>query len=292
MRAFTKKSIKDLLQNETEKKLVDLIVYNIGRNEYPRFEEWFDKKEKLNITKIYDCQTGIKINWKKFGNFSMAKSYTDFLKHSRFRDGDNIDGVDLNRIANSRTRKGIPNIFDSGKMTLGSYKRMASPGIIRLNIDNIQISFWTKVFKLICKKNYSFTREKIEELAKLAIYKTLFHELFHHFIDVQSYLSENYRYDFETDEALAVAFSRIQIGYETKNHSYISDYLDLAYSYTLDGYKDWVKYKGEEQFIHELIKYIAIDRDLITLGQEITPIVEGLLYSVIENSNAEVNISF
>ena len=38
MRIFSKKSIKDLLKYEPEKKLIDQIVYNIGRNGYPTFE--------------------------------------------------------------------------------------------------------------------------------------------------------------------------------------------------------------------------------------------------------------
>jgi hypothetical protein len=283
MRAFTKKSIKDLLQYEPEKKLIHQIVYNIGRNGYPTFEDWFDKKQKLNIDKIFDCNSGVKFDWSEFGNFSKATSYVDFISPSnRFMNSeeDIIDGE----------KRRIPRIVDGGWMTLGSFRRMNSPSIITLYLDNIQISFWTIIFKLICSKKYKFTQEKIEELAKLAIYKTLFHELFHLYIDAQSYLSEHYIYNFKIDEALAVAFSRIQIGYETKNHSFISDYLDLAYSYTSDGYKDWVNYKGEEQFIHKLIEYIAIDKNLIDLGQEVTPIVEGLLYSIIENPNTEVNI--
>jgi len=283
MRIFSKKSIKDLLKYEPEKKLIDQIVYNIGRNGYPTFEDWFDKKQKLNIDKIFDCNSGVKFDWSEFGNFSKATSYIDFISPS-------------NRFMNyeeeifDREKRRIPRIVDGGSMTLGSFRRMNSPSIITLYLDNIQISFWTIIFKLICTKKYKFTQEKIEELAKLAIYETLFHELFHLYIDAQSYLSEHYIYNFKIDEALAVAFSRIQIGYETKNHSYISDYLDLAYSYTSDGYKDWVNYKGEEQFIHKLIEYIAIDKNLIDLGQEVTPIVEGLLYSIIENPNTEVKI--
>ena len=41
---------------------------------------------------------------------------------------------------------------------------------------------------------------------------------------------------------------------------------------------------------NSFIEYIAIDKNLIDLGQEVTPIVEGLLYSIIENPNTEVNI--
>jgi hypothetical protein len=42
MRAFTNKSIRELFQQGSEKKLVDKIVYNIGRNGYPTFKDWFD----------------------------------------------------------------------------------------------------------------------------------------------------------------------------------------------------------------------------------------------------------
>lgn len=284
MRQINKKTIKQILEIP-EKELVNIIVYNLGRGaEYRNFENWFDNKEKLDYSSIYDCKTGLKFDWASYGNLSKAKSYVDFL-------GTDFDYNEPIKESIDGGRK-MPQEVDVNVRTLGSYRRMQSPGRITLNIDNIQISFWSIIFKLICDKGYTFTREKIEELAKLSIYKTLYHELFHHFIDVQSYLSKDYSYDFEVDEALAVAFSRLLVGYETKfNHTYISDFLELSYSYKLRGYRDWVNYKAEEQFVLKVIDYIKIDKKLIFKGQQITPIVDALMYSIVENPNVVVHVN-
>lgn len=285
MKQIKKQTIKQILEIP-EKQIIDRIVYNLNRKGfYDTFDKWFDNKEKLNIKDIYDCYSGLKFAWSTYGNLSKAISYVDFLgqkenlieEHS-FEGGNHFRGMHK-----------YPDEVDTQVFTLGSYRRMRSPGLITINIDNIQVCFWSIIFKLVCERNYKFTREKTEELAKLFFYKTLYHELFHHYIDVQSHLSENYKYDFATDEALAVAFSRILVGYETKfNHTYISEFLDLSYSYNLVGYKDWVNYKSEEQFLIKVIDYIAIDVNLINKGQETLPIVEALIYAIVESPNVEV----
>ncbi len=267
--------------------LIQMLVYNLFPYEYNReftakriqFEPWFDKKDKLIKDQICSCNNddSTLIYWSKYGNQSPFKSYKDFLSEREdrnFRDFSN-------------------EISDLRMNTLGTYRRMRSPGLITINIDNMQIFFWSIICELSCKNRYTFTREKIEELARLCILKTLYHELFHHFTDVQSYISRNFRYDYFTEEALAVACSRHMVGFEAQNNTpFVSDFLNLAYSYTIPGYRDWVDYKSDEQFLLKLSEYIEIIDPLSQKGQEITPIAEALLYSVFENPNTEFKLEF
>ena len=81
------------------------------------------------------------------------------------------------------------------------------------------------------------------------------------------------------------------IKFETQgNQAFVSDFLELAYSYTLPGYCDWIEYKSDEQFLLKLSEYITILKPLSILGQEVTPITESMLYSVFENPNIDFRI--
>lgn len=274
---------------DVKKILRDLIVYNVGRNSelgrgttYPKFENWFDEKEKLKIVYLFDCVNNrFYDDWGKFGNFSRARNFRDFL---------NIENEFLNRdVPNTQ----LPFLLDDHENYLGSYRRMNSKGIVSLNADNLQVFFWSIVFELACKQRYIFTREKIEELAMLCVEKTLYHELFHHFTDVHSYVVYGFRYDYVTEEAMAVACSRLLVGFESKsNQAYVSDFYDLAYSYNSRGYRDWINFKSDEQFLLNLISYMKIDPVLTQMGQELLPLVESMLYSIIENPNVRCNIVF
>jgi hypothetical protein len=287
MRTLNKRLQKDI-ENFKLNDLIQMLVYNIFPNEYKReyairriqFEHWFDKKDKLIKDQICACSNNhdsTLIEWSKYGNQSPFKSYRDFLSEREdrnFRDFSN-------------------EISDLRMNTLGTYRRMRSPGLITINIDNMQIFFWSIICELSCKNRYTLTREKIEELARLCILKTLYHELFHHFTDVQSYITRKFRYDYFTEEALAVACSRHMVGFEAQNNTpFVSDFLNLAYSYTMPGYRDWVDYKSDEQFLLKLSEYIEIIDPLSQMGQEITPISESLLYAVFENPNTEFQIEF
>ena len=271
----------------TKKILRELIVYNTGRQNlinggfvYPNFEHWFDEKEKLNIDYLFECATGkFRHDWEVFGNFSKARSFRDFL---------NIE-TDIPNMDRPNTQQ--PVSLDDHKNYLGSYRRMNSKGVISLNADNLQVFFWSIIFELACKQRYIFTKEKIEELAMLCIEKTLYHELFHHFTDVHSYVLNRFQYDYCTEEAMAVACSRLLVGFESKsNQAYVSDFHELAYSYNSRGYRDLIYFKSDEQFLLNLISYMKIDNNLSRMGQELLPLVEAMLYSIIENPNVRCNI--
>ena len=289
MRELNKK-LKKILPGFELDELVKFVVYNNydwyrNRNNRDRmsrepFENWYDNKDRLNKDLICDCDQrlcGTTIDWNRYGNPSNFRNYLDFLEL-------NADNLNIQRE--------FPFIFDNEANLLGTYQSMQSPGIITLNMNNIQIFFWSIICTLSCQKGYVFTREKIEELAKLCILKTLYHELFHHVIDAQKYFLADYRYDYYIDEALAVACSRHMVGFEAKfNLPYVSDFLDLAFSYSQPGYRDWINYKSDEQFLLGLSRYTRIDRHLVPLGQEVTHIAEGILYSIFENPNVRVEIN-
>lgn len=290
MRAFNKK-LKRSLPGFDLDELIRFVVYNDHQFRYNRnfsnqqsrviFENWFDNKEKLIKEMICACNgrsSDTIIDWYKYGNSSKYRSYRDFM-----RSNSDVPNFEEN----------FPQIFDGTSNCLGTYRRMRSPGLITLNLDNIQVFFWSIICSLACEKGYIFTREKIEELAKICILKTLYHELFHHAIDAQRYFLNDYQYDYFLDEALAVACSRHLVGFEAQfNLPFVSDFLDLAYAYEQPGYKDWVKYKSDEQFLIGLTRYTRIDRNLTHLGQETTPIAEGILYSIIENPNVQIELNF
>jgi hypothetical protein len=289
MRALNKK-LKKYLNGFELDELIKFVVYNELNwyknrnysNRQPRelFENWFDKKDRLIKDLICNCDKkdgNTTIDWLRYGNKCKFKRYRDFLE---------LDTDIINR------EQIFPNIFDESMNCLGTYRSMSSPGLITLHMDNIQVFFWSIICSLTCEKGYVFTREKIEELAKLCILKTLYHELFHHVIDAQKYFLNNYHYDYYIDEALAVACSRHLVGFEAQfNLPFVSDFLDLAYSYNQPGYRDWVKYKSDEQFLIGLSRYTGIDRRLMQIGQETTPIAEGILYSIFENPNVVIEIN-
>jgi hypothetical protein len=270
-----------------KKSLRELIVYNKGRNEYtkggfgyPIFEHWFDEKDKLDVDYLFDCANGrFRHNWNEFGNFSKARNFRDFL---------NIESdLPFMDLPNSQQ----PVTLDDHLNYLGSYRRMNSKGLVSLNADNLQVFFWSIIFELACKQRYIFTKEKIEELTMLCIEKTLYHELFHHFTDANSYVVNGFKYDYCTEEAMAVACSRLLIGFESKsNQAYVSDFYELAYSYNSRGYRDWINFKSDEQFILNLISYMRIDNNLSRMGQELLPLAEAMLYAIMENPNVNCKV--
>jgi hypothetical protein len=234
----------------------------------------------LNIDYLFDCGSGrFRYDWKVFGNFSSARNLKDFL---------NIESeLPLMDLPNSQ----LPLTLDDHNNYLGSYRRMNSKGVVSLNADNLQVFFWSIIFELACNQRYIFTKEKIEELAMLCVEKTLYHELFHHFTDANSYVVNGFRYDYCTEEAMAVACSRLLVGFESKsNQSYVSDFYELAYSYKSRGYCDWINFKSDEQFLLNLISYMRIDQNLTRMGQELLPLAEAMLYAIMENPNVTFKV--
>jgi len=280
-----------------EEQAIQLVAFNLGRGYTPTFEDWFDNNEKLDLTKIFDCASQqFKFDFNKYGNNSTHRGAASILSGKGMPNDDNLNEKNYDI---PREDDGRPEETDDPDGWLGSYRRMQSPGILRLNLDNIQIFFWDIICRMACKDGYEFTRIQITELARLSIYKTLYHELFHHFMDVQSYIVANHKFKRMEEEALAVACSRILVGFESKyNRLYVSDFLNEAYSYTAPGYKDWERYRSDEQFILGVMEYMPLENNkkgvnaLLKNGQYVGPIIEGMLYGVIENPNIEFDFRF
>jgi hypothetical protein len=272
-----------------EERSVQLVAFNWGRGNAPTFNDWFDDNEKLDLHRIFDCKSQtFKFDLAQYGNTSPYRNAasilaSDFENHYETLIRENVRyGEDDNR----------PVETDDPSGYLGSYRRMKSPGLIRLNLDNMQVFFWDIVCRLACRDGYEFTRDQITELARLCIYKTVYHELFHHFMDVQSHIVMHHYFDRYREEALAVACSRILVGFESRyNHLYVSDFLAEAYKYTAPGYRDWEEFRSSEQFVLGVRDYMPLENHkrghdaLARKGQHISPIITSLLYGVIENPN-------
>jgi hypothetical protein len=91
------------------------------------------------------------------------------------------------------------------------------------------------------------TKADLEKIAFLVLQKTYFHEVFHFRSDVLRHLF-NGKYDPYLEEALAVAYSRLQIMEMRSNaNTFIgrlgggifNTVMDRAYQYRSPGYRDW-----------------------------------------------------
>lgn len=147
----------------------------------------------------------------------------------------------------------LSNIEDE-KNWLGFYRGMRSPGIIAFNIEKLLGFAWSLIEELLREGLY-LNRADAENLFQYCVAKTWHHELFHHFCDVQSFLSGGFRKHRDTEEALAVAYSHLQI--DSMDMAYLTHrFICLAYAYRAPGYSDWVNYQTPEQYQMKLIEYL------------------------------------
>lgn len=158
---------------------------------------------------------------------------------------------------------------------LGSYHAISSPGKITLNLNTLRVFFFTILQKLIVQNKHKIDHDDFESLAELTVYKTYFHELFHHFSDVYGWnrqgkgtnYSPNNRRDqrhwkFESEEALAVAASRHITGMFCSATPLLTDFFDYSYLYTSKGYKDWINYQSYATFRRGLVDYFEVEPKL------------------------------
>ena len=196
---------------------------------------------------------------------------------------DNIFGN--NPISRDLSLKGIlsPNApndkFEDSIDWLGSYESISSPGKIRLNITTLQYFFYAILRKLILEKKHKIDFEDFENLANLVIYKTYFHELFHHFSDVYGCNRQgkgtNYspmgrrnqkHWVYEKEEALAVAASRHITGLFASATPLLTDFFEFSYKYTSVGYKDWTDYQAYPNFRKGIKDYFIVETKLLEPG--------------------------
>lgn len=137
---------------------------------------------------------------------------------------------------------------------LGCYGGMQSPGIITFDVERLIGFTWSLIDDLI-GEGLIINLKDIENLFQYCVAKTWHHELFHHFTDVQSFLSAGFQKDRFLEEALAVAYSHLKI--TSKELPVLTQrFLSLAYDYRAPGYRDWVQYQTQESFQTKLIEYL------------------------------------
>ncbi len=170
---------------------------------------------------------------------------------------------------------------------LGSYSPMRSPGIITLYKDNLKQFFHTLVMEIL-KNGYSINKYEIKAIAKLIVYKTYYHEIFHFDCDVLRCLFGGHIQS-NIEEALAVSRSRMRIIAEKYNkffglNSNIFDFiLKEAYQYTSKGYRDWINYADLNKFKHGLLDYINPSKSVTLINNGVR--VKDNIYSILTKNN-------
>jgi len=174
---------------------------------------------------------------------------------------------------------------------LGSYHTIQSPGKIKLHKRRIK-NFLYGIIKHLQTKKHKISFQKFELLAKLTVYKTYFHELFHHFSDVHSIIAGKTHYDYKKEEALAVAAAR-HISALFCDASVIHEhFFKKAFAYTGKGYKDWTNYPSYVSFKKELVIYFKIDGKLIDADySSMEDVLESQYLALINNPFATLSIS-
>ena len=183
---------------------------------------------------------------------------------------------------------------------VATYKDMKSPGLIEFYMGNVLFDFWFHVVRLSGTGKYSLTVTKVEKLAELYLHSVLYHELFHYFCDVQSYVSGDrsrraaagrggYRSS-PTEEPLAVAFSRWRVGEEHRISTYVEAFVDSSFNYEkLPWYRDWVNFKGDVVLTKGIYDYVPYD-DMNALRAKGVD-APGLLFRSIDAVIEEPNVA-
>ena len=119
---------------------------------------------------------------------------------------------------------------------------------------------------------FQLSQSSVAKLSELYLFSIWYHELFHHYCDVQTYLSGYSDRTWRTraqEEPLAVAYSRHRVGALYSAENYVSAFLELRYDYTkLKYYSDWKDYLSKKSFQEGLASYVPLPRlhDLRRVG--------------------------
>ena len=194
-----------------------------------------------------------------------------------FPDDHLYTGEDINRIDNELRPKDLQvymnpetDILEPGQespcmrgniIILGTYSAMSSPGVVSLCLDHLKDFFYSLVKRSLLA-GYNISKKELKPIAKLVVYKTYWHELFHFDCDVLRHLFGGH-IDPNIEEALAVARAWARITAEKDYKFWEIKKLQLfefivieAFKYTSAGYRDWVDYSDENDFQHALLRYI------------------------------------
>jgi len=155
---------------------------------------------------------------------------------------------------------------------LGSYGGIKSPGTIKFHENNLRKFLYAMLGYLKTDKKHKISLNQLKLLIKLIVYKTYFHEIFHHFSDIYGIISsgspipsrkKQKHYCYLKEEALAVAASRNVNGlFAIDGSVLIEHFFTRAYKYNSPGYKDWGEYQSYESFREGVKKYFNVDARL------------------------------
>jgi len=181
---------------------------------------------------------------------------------------------------------------------VATYKNMRSPGLIQFYMGNVLFDFWFHVVRLSQSGKYSLTISKVKMLAEIYLHSVLYHELFHYFCDVQSYISGDltrsasappgYRSS-PKEEPLAVAFSRWRVGEEHKISTHVEAFIDSSFNYEkVPWYRNWINFKGDVVLTKGIYDYIPYDDlgALMKRGVDAPALLFKSIGAVIEAPNA------
>lgn len=185
---------------------------------------------------------------------------------------------------------------------LGSYHSISSPGEITLNLNTLRVFFFSILQKLIVENKHKIDYKDFALLAKLTIYNTYFHELFHHFSDVYGWNRQgkgsNYNpskrrdqkhWKFEDEEALAVAASRHITGMFGSATPLLTNFFEHSYLYTSKGYKNWIKYQSYSAFRPGLVEYFEVEPKLKSSSSDyLQDVFEHQFIAIINNPYANI----
>lgn len=197
-------------------------------------------------------------------------------------DKQNVDGIIIENYEKSfvENQSIVEKILASEWDVLGEYLPMKSPGKIILFSDTIASFFWELAYR-ISTAGYYMEKKDLERMAHMVVLKTYTHEQFHHFADVARYLFGG-RFDRNIEEALAVAWSRkklqeLRAVWSTKEARLSSPIyhklLISMYRYTSKGYRDWVLYQSDAEFLTAVAEYLGgpnkdfLEKSGIDVGQ-------------------------
>jgi len=177
-----------------------------------------------------------------------------------------------------------PEDAQEGTDFIATYEDMVSPGRINFFMSAVLWEFWYCMGSMARTGQYSLTKLEATALAEVFVHSTLYHEVFHHFCDVQTYLVEQVDRGFRRrriEEPLAVAYSRWRVGRETQMHDYVQAFMDRRFDYSsLRWYRDWTKFAGQHALKQGLADYLPYSGKAAGVAAGID--VAGFLFSGIE----------
>lgn len=153
-------------------------------------------------------------------------------------------------------------ITEVPRSLLGSYTRMASPGIITLYADNIA-SYWKSLLRHT-QRSYPFLYPReAERILRLIVQSVYEHERFHYLCDFARRVFKETSHDREHEEALAVAatwhwVNKIKDSPDFDNlHPKVRrEIVRKRFQYRSPGYRDWGNYSDRKIFHDATSEYL------------------------------------